>query len=425
MKRNKAYIREIYVVFFLIIFICFTLFFLFPVLNEEIICYEKGGILSGKTDGGGSNGDVYNAEGSGLTVKETKDSSLIISNPLDKKTGLFNPEVGDYMIFTILAKNVSSVDFPKGTVNIRWKYADSGESDYTTSEVEKFQIFVDGIAHDYHINIGENPKWDTSGKMIGEIKVELPAVDGVNIEIKKISVRERLAEPIDSHINRFFLNNFSIREVNRFFIPAYLGFIMLCFFIYSLKLVSKKVITGKIAFSFAAIILVVFSFYYIKNEIFTVKSYFDSYRKNIAEGDFKNTYLGFYDFEKFIAWLDENTPEEDNMIVLIRGEQIYIMSEMAYNLYPKDIRFINISGKSLDDIEADIDIAVKDSGQKYSYLVSLSKDDFIDMDLNTTDEDDSGNDRAGIEEKIKDLQKKYVLEKNFRAAGGFLYRINN
>ncbi|MDD3520983.1 MAG: hypothetical protein PHU65_07130, partial [Actinomycetota bacterium] len=226
-------------------------------------------------------------------------------------------------------------------------------------------------------------------------------------------------------INRFFRNNFNIREINRFFIPAYLGFIMICFFIFSLKLVSKKVITGKVAFSFAAIILVIFSFYYIKNEIFTIKSYFASYRNHIAEGNFKNTYLGFYDFEKFIAWLDESTPDDENMIVLVRGEQIYIMSEMAYNLYPKDLKFINISGKSLDDIEDDIDMAVNDPEKKYSYLVSLSKDDFIDKDLSMPDESELKKDIANIEEMIENLQKKYVREKNYRETGGFLYRINN
>lgn len=424
MKRNKAYIREIYVVFFLILIICSALFFLFPVLNEEIIRYERGGILSGEAGGGGSNraGDI--AGRPELSIRETADSSLVISNPSDKESGLFSPEIGDYVVLTILARNISSVDFPKGTVDMRWKYAYSSSNDYSASDVEKFQIFVDGLIHDYHINIGENPKWDPSGK-ISEIKIELPAVEGVNIDIEKISFRKRAAAPVDSYINRFFRNNFNIREINRFFIPAYLGFIMLCFFIYSLKLVSKKVITGKMAFSFAAIILVVFSFYYMKNEVFTVKSFFDSYRKNISEGDFKNTYLGFYDFEKFIAWLDENTPENENLIVLVRGEQIYIMSEMAYNLYPKDIKFINISGKSLGDIETDIDIAVRDSEREYSYLVSLSGEDFINRDLSTINANDPGSEGTDAEEKIKILQKKYVLEKNYRETGGFLYRINN
>jgi hypothetical protein len=424
MKRNKAYIREIYVVFFLILIICSAIFFLFPVLNEEIIRYERGNILSGEADGDGSNGAGSIADHPELSIKETADSSMIISNSSDKESGLFTPEVGDYIVITILARNISSVNFPKGTVSIRWKYADKSGNDYSVSDVEKFQIFVDGLIHDYHINIGENPRWDSSGK-ISEIKIELPEVEGVDIDIEKISLKKRVATSVDSHVNRFFRNNFNIREVNRFFIPAYLGFIMLCFFTCSLKLVSKKVITGKMAFSFAAMILVVFSFYYMRNEVFTVKSYFDSYRKNISEGDFKNTYLGFYDFKKFIAWLDENTPENENLIVLVRGEQIYIMSEMAYNLYPKDIKFINISGKSLGDIETDIDIAIRDSEREYSYLVSLSGEDFINRDLSMVDASDPGFEGADIEEKIKTLQKKYVLEKNYREAGGFLYRINN
>ena len=426
MRRNKAYIREIYVVFFLILIVCFNLFFLFPVLNREIAEFERSGVISDKADSYTvrSEADDNDIDSGIVIISENDDSSLVISNSSGDNSGLFDAETGNYIIFTIFARNISSTDFPRGTVSVRWRYAGDGSSDYDygPSEVEKFQIFVDGLVHDYHVNIGENPQWDTS-REISEIKIELPEVEGVNIEIEKISVRERLAAPVDSYINRFFRNNFNIREINRFFIPSYMGFIMLCFFIYSLKLVSKKVIIGKVAFSFAVIILVIFSFYYMKNEIFTVKSYFDSYRKYIPKGDFENTYLGFYDFERFIMWLDENTPEDENMIVLVRGEQIYIMSEMAYNLYPKDIKFINISGKSLEGIEADIDAAIRDSGKKYSYLVSLAKDDFIDRDLSVLAGGGPDGDHKEIEETIKCMQDKYLLEKNYREAGGFLYRI--
>jgi hypothetical protein len=192
----------------------------------------------------------------------------------------------------------------------------------------------------------------------------------------------------------------------------------------SLKLVSKKVLTGKVAFSFAAIILVIFSFYYIKNEIFTIKSYFDSHKQKILQADFENTYLGFYDFEKFISWLDENTDENENMIVLVKGEQIYIMSEMTYNLYPKDLKFVDIgNNKNFNDIVKEINDIITDSPLRYNYVLSLSKDDFIDAGY--TDSDSTKDNIEKTEDSKKSIQKKFVLEKKYKEVGGYLYRIIN
>ncbi|MBC8390174.1 MAG: hypothetical protein H8E13_19275, partial [Actinobacteria bacterium] len=146
-------------------------------------------------------------------------------------------------------------------------------------------------------------------------------------------------------------------------------------------------------------ILVLFSFYFLSLQAFTVKSYWDSYRKYIISGDLKNTYLGFYDFEKFISWVDEKIPKDENLIVLVRGEPVYIMSEMSYNLYPRDIKFINISNKEngqiLDEI---ININSKNSNN-YKYIISLSEDDSI---------------------SLKDLD----LIFKYRENSGFIYKIN-
>ena len=43
-------------------------------------------------------------------------------------------------------------------------------------------------------------------------------------------------------------------------------------------------------------------------------------------------------------------PEGQNIIVLVKGEPVYIMAQMAYGLYPRDIKFINISSMSADEI---------------------------------------------------------------------------
>ena len=59
------------------------------------------------------------------------------------------------------------------------------------------------------------------------------------------------------------------------------------------------------------------------------------------------------------------------------------MSEMSYNLYPRDIKFINISNKEngqiLDEI---ININSKDSNN-YKYIIALSEEDSTSLkDLN-------------------------------------------
>ena len=127
--------------------------------------------------------------------------------------------------------------------------------------------------------------------------------------------------------------------------------------------------------------LFVFSIYFFKNEIITVKSYYDSYKKNIRQTDLKNTYLGFYDFEKFISWAAKKIPANENLIVLIRGEQIYIESELAYNLYPRDIKFINISQSTTEKIAEEISMINSEASSQnknYKYLIALSDEDIKD-----------------------------------------------
>ncbi len=414
MKKNKTFIKESFVIFFLVLIICFTVFFLFPVFNKELVFWEQNDPLFD------SNGSL--AKGTvPIEIKVQKSGASLegISFQANNGDGLFEPETGDWLLLTAIAKNPSSVDYPVATASIKWKTADERDLAFNTLNAEKFQIFVDGFLHTYHINIGESPHWKTSNKLT-ELRIELPNVSGINFDIQKISVKKRFFPPLDSYINRFFRNNFEIRKINRFFIPAYLIMILFCFFAFSLKFVSKKVLTGKIIFFFTTVILVIFSFYYLKNEFFVLKSYYDSFRKNIVSRDFQSTYLGFYDFKKFILWLDKNTPDDAAIVVLVRGEQIYIMSELAYNLYPKDIIFSNISGKNIGSIVSDIDRILKSSKKDYSYLVSLSRDDFLNTDFFEDKSTDNAKESKNTE---KDLKEKFVLENKYRETGGFLYKI--
>ena len=115
-------------------------------------------------------------------------------------------------------------------------------------------------------------------------------------------------------------------------------------------------------------------------------------------GSLDKTYLGFYDFEKFIMWVDGTIPEGMDIIVYVRGEPVYIMSEMAYNLYPRDIKFINISGKTYDEINAEIESISEGHEDAYNYLIALSEDDAHSAF-------------------------RFELLARYRTTGGFIYRV--
>jgi hypothetical protein len=288
---------------------------------------------------------------------------------------------GNYLKIKLNAKNIESSDFPAGSINIKWKY--ENQADYDPLNQESIRIFIDGFTHNYLDYVGENKNWKPNEK-ITSFLIEVPEVKGVNIEINEIGLNKRLIFPLDSFINKIFKENFSIREINRFLTPAYIGLLVILSMVYLLKLVSRRVMTGKIMFSASVVILLIFSIYFFKNEIITVKSYYDSYKKNIQKNDLKNTYLGFYDFEKFIRWTADKIPANENLIVLIRGEQVYIESELAYNLYPRDIKFINISQSDTEKINSEvlsINLETRNQNKNsYKYIIALSLEDVKNND---------------------------------------------
>jgi len=287
--------------------------------------------------------------------------------------------VGDFLKIKLIAKNIDGVDFTNGSINIKWKYENEGNEGknndtYNPLNQENIPIFVDGFSHTYYAAIGENKNW-LIGKNISSILIELPDVKGININLNAVSLNKRIFTPLDSYINRFFKYKFYFIKTNKFLIPTYVASLFILIITYSLKLISKKVTTIKIIFSCMIIILFLFSIYFFKNEILTTKSYYDSYKNYIISGNFKDTYLGFYDFEKFLRWADEKIPKDENVIVLVRGNQTYIESEMAYNLYPRDLKFINISKNSNADILNQIQSLNFNSRSVSGVSTSTSSDD--------------------------------------------------
>ena len=219
----------------------------------------------------------------------------------------------------------------------------------------------------------------------------------------------------------------NIEQINRFLTPAYifLTFSLILFFIYILlyrekrstisvknetfknafanmfKDEKQKIPPAKILVFISTAILLAFSFYFIALNSFTIKSYVDSYRQIVLKGELDKTYEGFYNFRRFISWIGQKVPEGENIIVLLRGEPVYIMSEMAYNLYPKDIKYMDVSTKNDQQILIkikEINQASKNNNFSYKYIVIISKEDIP---------------------QTEDLE---LIDK-YKENGGFLYRL--
>ncbi|MCJ7472550.1 MAG: hypothetical protein MUP02_07070, partial [Actinobacteria bacterium] len=316
------------------------------------------------------------------------------------------PEISHYLMVKITAKNTSSVDYPAGTAAIKWNPVDD---ETTGTDQQKFKIYIDGMSHNYYVPIGESRYWTGTGN-ISNLVLEIPQIEGVKIEIGQILLKKRIAYPADIYISKKIqdISGGATRTINPFLIPTYIllfQFLILSavfFFLFRSYYIKqgRKIsrVIKKAVLIFIISILLLFSVSFAYTEIITVKSYWDSYKKHIIAGSLDETYFGFYDFEKFIMWADDTIPEGMDIIVFIRGEPVYIMSEMAYNLYPRDIKFINISGRTFEEINSEIESINKSYKDIYEYLIVLSEDDTASAF-------------------------RFELLARYRTTGGFIYKI--
>jgi hypothetical protein len=109
-----------------------------------------------------------------------------------------NPKISDFFIISINAKNVGNIQFPSGSILIKWMHNSS--NDFTTINQQRFKIFIDGYNHNYYIPIGENRYWtnkfsdnhntdsksniesdikdDKINTKISSIKIDIPDIEG-------------------------------------------------------------------------------------------------------------------------------------------------------------------------------------------------------------------------------------------------------
>jgi len=381
------------------------------------------------------------------------DSQILIFNLSEP----FKPEISDYILINLNAANKKNVQYPFASIalNIEEQKLSNDslpevmESSSNKQPVyfiqERFKIYIDGFNHTYYIPVGENKYWtqhftfeiETLKSQTDKLVIEVPKIDGIEININKIEIKKKYFFAPDSHINFFLKNNFNISSISRYITPVYI-FIILVLIIFlffqilfnlpkftnrtignarglkeipctrlKMEAIDNKINIKARPLQFLIIIMIFipfsFCFYFINNYTVTLKSFWESYKKNITGFQLSQTYSGFYNFRSFIFWVDKQIPEGQDIIVLLKGEPVYIMSEMAYKLYPRDLKFLNIDYKSEEELLREIENINLDKNlnnkTRYNYIVVLSK------------------------EIIPPSSLKVELVSRYREAGGYIYKL--
>jgi len=309
-----------------------------------------------------------------ITIEEDSSGNMLLTFDTE-------PSLGHYLKVRIKAVNSGRANFPGGTATASWT---SGSGDDTVYGRQNFKIVIDGSPHSYYIQLGSARDWYTM-PAAGSILIEPPVFNGIDAEVLDVSLKERIFFPVDIYLSTILKEHIipEYRPINRFLIPVYLllfsvtvlaGIYYLIFGRHpDTGLKEKKKAKGAVFLSILCI-LIFFSATYIYNEVLAVRSYWDAYGDDIASGNIADTYQGIYDFEEFIKWADTVIPDEHSVIVFVNGDPVYIKSEFAYNMYPRDVRFIDIRGKTKDQVTSEID-ELYYAYKGIDYLIVLSEND--------------------------------------------------
>jgi hypothetical protein len=274
---------------------------------------------------------------------------------------------GNFLLVRAKARNPDSAGYPHSSILVKFSGRDDTVGQY------RMRINIDGRDHLYYVPLSRE---GTDGDII----LEIPDLEGIDISIESLALKKRIFFPLDIFLEEKLAGDHQIfRSTGHFLIPAY-ALLLLTMFpaaAYCILFVrpAKKRCYRKAVFIVLLSIMLFFTALFIRSEFFVLKSYWNSYGDDFLSGNIEDTYKGIYDFERFISWADDALPEGRGAIVFVKGEPVYIMSEMAFNMYPRDLRFLDISGKTREGIEKDLsDPAIEHDG-KYSCLIVLSADD--------------------------------------------------
>jgi len=336
--------------------------------------------------------------------------ALLFATPLAKKELDSEIEKTDENTYLVLLEKGSKPEIVD-QLNIGLKASNIKGSDYQyTSAVLKageliydLKVTIDGCSHTYFIYPGIDDNY-TDISSISEFILILPGLEGIEYEIRNMTLSKRIFYPLDIKLAKLFIKIFKLDDISQLLVSFYIliatlisiaGLHYLLF--KNTKRTSSILITGLIVLS------LVFSAYFFTRSVFITKSYYDSYSDEIRSGDIDKIYEGFSGFERFIKWLGENIPSSTEIVVFVRGKQIYLESEMAYNLYPKDISFIDISGNAKTQVVSELGKAASEG----RYLILLTEDD-----------------KSYMEDIIKESNIKAIYLKSYKEDAGFIYSLS-
>lgn len=265
-----------------------------------------------------------------------------------------------------------------------------------------FRLIIDGITHTYYIYPGKSLNY-LEGPGFVSLALELPELDGIDFKVTGITFSRRIAYPVDIKSAQYLISAFGSETISSLIVSFYIGIFLilliipLFFFIFK----PKKKIAKVISVSLLASLLVFSSLFYIRS-VYVAKSYYDSFIDEISQGRIDEIYQGFYGFRKFIKWLGKKIPSGSDIVVFMRGSPVYLRSELAYNLYPRDIRFIDISGNDKMQV---ID-TLESLAREKRYIVLLTEKDKIFL--------------KGLE---NDISFRIVFESKYREDAGYIFRM--
>jgi hypothetical protein len=297
-----------------------------------------------------------------IPAKTIQESGIFRLQPLQKEDGGVN-----FLLVQVKARNPDSSGYPSSSMLVKFSTRDNKAGQY------RIRINIDGRDHLYYVPLSREGA-------DGDIILEVPDLEGIDITIESLALKKRIFFPLDTFLEEKLAGDYHIfRSIDHFFIPAYalllLSMILAAAYCILFIKPAKNRCFRKTVFIVLLSIMLFFTAASVRNEFSALESYWKSYGDDFLSGNIENTYKGVYDFERFIDWADDKLPEGRGAIVFVKGEPVYIMSEMAFNMYPRDLRFLDISGKSSEDIEKYLDGPGGAYDKGYTCLIVLSVDD--------------------------------------------------
>jgi hypothetical protein len=257
-------------------------------------------------------------------------------------------------------------------------------------------VIIQNGSHKYRYELGQERSWRQGPVSYLMLRTEAPA--GVDITITEVSLRRRMLPALDTRLNTWVSNLFNLRRIDPIFIPSYLlGTFLIASGLLYIRLFIRRSRPYKVFATIALIALLASLIpFFVTRQVKEVRSHYRMQAETIRTKGLKHTYDGFLDYRVFLRWVAQNIPEEADIIFLVRGEPVYIMSEALYSLYPRKIEFVNISEGYLRASES-----IK--GHKdHKYMIALSSEDFM---------------------RVRSIKGLHIIDR-FRPYSGFIIELN-